>query len=190
MRLFFSRRIPDFERVLLVESGNRSLYDGFVPKITNHYGKRSKIDLVTCFAGLPKGLREDHDRVFRVSDYAGPAGRQRLYNELAATRYDVIGIICSEEPLMTKWKWMLAARTPAKLLIVNENGDYFWVDYSNWKLIAHFAFFRAGLTGGDAVSTIGRILLFPFSLLFLLLFAAWVHLRRQLRLLVANPSGR
>ena len=69
---------------------------------------------------------------------------------------------------MMKWKWMLGARVPSKLFIVNENGDHFWVDYSNWRIIKHFILFRAGLSGADAVNTIGRLLLSPFTVIFLL----------------------
>jgi hypothetical protein len=45
----------------------------------------------------------------------------------------------------------------------------------------HFALFRAGLTGGDAVTTITRLVMFPFTVLFLLLYAGLVHLRRKAR---------
>ena len=69
---------------------------------------------------------------------------------------------------MTKWKWALAAQVPAKLFVVNENGDFFWVDYTNWRIIVHFFLFRAGLTGAEAVPTLTRLALFPFTLLFLL----------------------
>ena len=29
---------------------------------------------------------------------------------------------------MAKWKWALALRLPAKVFVINENGDYFWLD--------------------------------------------------------------
>jgi hypothetical protein len=80
---------------------------------------------------------------------------------------------------MTKWKWALAFRLPVKVLILNENGDYFWLDRSNWAIIRRFTLLRAGLSGGDAVHTIGRILVFPLTLAYLLLYAAVIHLRRK-----------
>lgn len=82
---------------------------------------------------------------------------------------------------MAKWKWALAFRLPVKVLIVNENGDYFWCDRSNWKVIRRFTLLRAGLSGGNAVHTIGRILFFPLTLAYLLLYAAVIHLRRKVR---------
>ena len=84
---------------------------------------------------------------------------------------------------MTKWKWMLAARLPAKVFVVNENGDYFWMDWGHWSSIRYFVLYRAGLTGAGAVRTLARVVLFPFSLLYLILYAITVHSRRLLRTL-------
>ena len=81
---------------------------------------------------------------------------------------------------MTKWKWWLAAKIPAKLFIVNENCDFFWTDRGQWRLMLHFVFFRAGLTGAAAVPAIARLLFFPVTLSYLLLYAATVHLRRRI----------
>jgi hypothetical protein len=149
------------------------------------------IDLVTCYPGVPEGFPPEapnSTRAFRVADYPGRAGLKRLFAELLARRYQVLGIICSAEPIMTKWKWALAARLPAKLFIVNENADYFWCDYSNWRIIAYFALFRAGLAGPGAVRTLARLALAPFTLLFLLCYAAAVHLRRALRHLLRRAA--
>ena len=134
---------------------------------------------MTCYPGLPNGFRLENTLVYRVSDYRGRAGRSRLYDELKRNRYSVLGMICSAEPVMTKWKWVLAAQLPAKIFILNENGDYFWVDWGHWSVIRHFALFRVGLAGAGAVRTLGRLALFPFTLLFLLCYAAIAHLGRR-----------
>ena len=84
---------------------------------------------------------------------------------------------------MTKWKWALAGRLRSKLFILNENADYFWFDWSHWRIMLHFMLFRAGLTGSAAIPTIARLLFFPVSLAYLLLYAGAVHLRRRLRIL-------
>jgi hypothetical protein len=91
---------------------------------------------------------------------------------------------------MTKWKWVIAARLPAKFFILNENGDYFWLDYGHWALIRHFALYRAGLAGAGAVRTLARLALFPFTLLFLLCYAAAVHLTRRVGVEPAPSSER
>ena len=83
---------------------------------------------MTCYAGLPAGIRGRNTRVYRVTDYRGREGRRRLYRELRRNRYALVGIVCSGEPVMAKWKWALALRLPAKVFVINENGDYFWLD--------------------------------------------------------------
>jgi hypothetical protein len=182
MRHFFRRSIPPFARVLLVESGSRALFEKLLPSLyQNHPGMIC--DLVTCYAGAPTSFRENQGALYRVTDFpAGPA-RQRFYQQLGANRYNIVGIICSAEPIMTKWKWMLAARLPGKVFVVNENGDYFWLDYGHWSNIRYFVLYRAGLTGSGAVRTLARVVLFPFSLLYLILYAITVHSRRLLRTL-------
>jgi hypothetical protein len=116
-----------------------------------------------------------------VTDYPGRTNRKRLFRELRANSYTVLGVVCSGEPIMTKWKWALALRIPAKVFILNENGDYFWLDRAHWSPIRHFVLFRAGLAGSGAVRTLARLFAFPFTLLYLLSYAAAVHLRRKVR---------
>jgi len=70
---------------------------------------------------------------------------------------------------------------PAKIFIINENADYFWLDRTHLKIIREFAFARAGLAGSGAVRTLARVFSFPFALCYLLLYAAIVHARRWLR---------
>jgi hypothetical protein len=178
VKYFFSRRGPKLDRILLVESGPREIFEKLVPYLYPHC---PSIDLVTCYAGAPSGFRPAQGQMFQVADYHGKEGRTRLYAELRSRGYAGIGIICADQPIMTKWKWALAAQVPAKLFVVNENGDFFWADYSNWRIILHFFLFRAGLTGAEAVPTLTRLAMFPFTLLFLLTYAGWVHLKRATR---------
>ena len=164
----------------MVESGPRYLVEDMLSGLYDLY-PQMRFDLLTCYAGLPKTFHEGRGEVFRVTDYPGGAGRSQLYQRLKARQYTVLGIVCAGEPIMTKWKWAVVAQIPAKLFILNENGDYFWVDYSNWKTIRHFVLFRTGLAGSGAVRTLARVFLFPFTLTYLLLYAGTVHLRRRLR---------
>lgn len=167
--------------MVIVESGSRHLLEDLLPGLYEIHGDSLELDLVTCYAGLPAGFRPDRGRVWRITEYPGAGGRAQVVRELQARHHSIVGIVCSNEAIMTKWKWMLAARLPAKLFILNENGDYFWVDRGNWSTLLHFVLFRAGLTGAGAVVTMGRILLFPVSVLYLLAFAGVVHLRRSIR---------
>ena len=178
MKFFFRRRIPPLTRIVLVESGPRELYETLLPFF---YKTSPEIDVVTCFAGVPSTFRAGAGRVFQIGEYQGSEGRNRLVQELKAREYAAIGIICAEQPIMTKWKWMLTARVPEKLFVINENGDHFWADYSQWRIIKHFILYRAGLSGADAAGTLTRLLTFPFTVAFLLAYAAMVHARRALR---------
>ena len=177
VRYFFRRGQPPVTRILLVESGSRHVVERALPSLRATYGEDIRIDMVTCYTGAPPGIGDVH----RVADHRGTAGRRQLYSALAASRYSIMGIVCSAEPIMTKWKWALAARLPAKVFIINENGDYFWLDRAHGPAILHFALFRAGLTGSGAARTLARILVFPFTLAYLLLYASTVHMRRAWR---------
>jgi hypothetical protein len=181
VRDFLTGRLPKVNSILLVESGTRGLLEGLIGGLRQTWGDQIPIDLVTCYATLPKGFEPHNTRVYRVGDYRGRAARKRLYRELAGNRYALVGIICSSEVVMAKWKWVLASRIPAKLFIINENGDYFWFDRLHLGAIRQFVLFRSGLAGSGAVRTLVRLISFPFTLLYLLLYATSVHTLRALR---------
>ena len=107
--------------------------------------------------------------------------RRTANRPLPAGRIATLEAVALSAAALAIGAWWLAAKVPAKLFIINENGDYFWVDWSQWRIIAHFALFRAGLTGAGAVPTLARLLFFPFTFAYLLSFAGWVHLKRRLR---------
>ena len=173
-----SGRLPDATAILLVESGSREIIERVIGGLRRTWGLEVPIDLVSCFAALPAGFDAGSTRIYRVSDYRGREGRGRLYRLLRANRYALLGMVCSGEPLMTKWKWALALRIPAKVFVINENGDYFWLDRKHFRLIRQFLLERAGLAEAGAARMLAQLIAFPFTLLFLLLFAAWVHARR------------
>lgn len=167
--------------VLLVESGSRGLLEGLIGGLRQTWGEALPIDLVTCYASLPRGFDPRTTRLYRVGEYRGREGRRKLYRELTGNRYGLMGIVCSAEPLMTKWKWMLAVRIPAKLFVINENGDYFWFDRKHLSAVRQFVLFRSGLAGAGAVRTLVRLFSLPVTLLYLLLYATVVHTRRAIR---------
>ncbi len=181
MRYFLSRRLPEANAILLVESGSRHLVERIIPSLRATWGEEIPIDLVTCYPSLPHGFHEQSTRLYCVTDYRGRHGRARLYRQLSANRYSLLGLVCSNEPLMTKWKWSLAWRIPAKVFVINENGDYFWLDRGQLSVLREFVLQRSGLAGTGAVRTLARLVSFPFTLAYLLLYATVVHTRRFLR---------
>jgi hypothetical protein len=188
VRYFFSRRLPETNAMLLVESGSRELLERLIPSLRATWGEDIAIDLVTCYPTLPRGFRAENTRLYSVTEYRGRHGRSKLYRQLAANRYGMMGVICSDEPLMTKWKWSLALRIPAKIFIINENGDYFWLDRVHLGPLREFVLYRSGLAGAGAVRTLARLISFPFTLAYLLLYAAAVHTRRILRRRLRHAS--
>lgn len=166
--------------MLLIESGSRDLLEALIPGVYKNHGSSTVVDVVTCYAGSPRGLAEN-STVYRLVDYAGSEGRSRLVGSLRQAGYNVCGMICSGEVIMSRWKWYLAYHVPAKTFVLNENGDYFWLDRAHTNLIWHFVLFRLGIAGAAAVPTLLRLLVFPFTLCFLIGFAGWVNARRHLR---------
>jgi hypothetical protein len=180
VRYLLTGRQPEASAILLVESGSRGILERVLPPLRQSWGRGVPIDLVSCFATLPAGFPPE-TRLYRVSDYRGGEGRARLYRQLAANRYSHVGIVCSAEPLMTKWKWMLASRLPAKVFVINENADYFWLDRLHTSNIWTFVLLRTGLAGAGAVRILARLISFPFTFAYLLLYAATVHAGRAFR---------
>jgi hypothetical protein len=181
VRYFLTGRLPDTTSILLVESGSRVLLEKVIGGLRQTWGKDIRIDIVSCFASLPGGFSADTTQIYRVSDYRGREGRRKLYRELRQNHYSLMGVVCSGEPLMTKWKASLTWQVPAKVFVINENGDYFWLDRMHLKPIRQFVLLRAGMGESGAVRTLAGLLAFPFTLLYLLLYASVVHTRRALR---------
>lgn len=179
---FFRRRVPDISRILLVESGARQIAERVLPILRRNHGAKVTVDLVTCYPGLPKGYPEE-TVAFRTPEHPD---RTALYRAIAAGDYPLLGIVCSGEPILFKWKLVLAARLRAKVFIINENADYFFLDYSNWHTLVRLGLDRAGLAGPSAVRNLASLALFPLTLGYLLLYAGWVHSARHLRRVVSR----
>ena len=178
MRHFLHTHIPDCSRILLIESGPRVVIERVIHHLRNQFGQDLEMDLVTCYAGEPAGF---HGRVYNVNDYGGAAGRDALWLDLAQRKYSAAGVVCAAVPIMTKWKWWLAFKVPAKLFIVNENADYFWLDRVHLSQLRRFMTHRLGISGSAAAPSLVRLIFFPVTLAYLLLYAGTVHLRRKLR---------
>ncbi len=161
-----------------MESGTREVTERILPVL---YQQTPFLDIVTCYGSAPQAFDASRGQCLDIGDYQGSDGRKRLFAELWARHYSAVGIISDETPIMFKWKWFIAGQLPGKMFVVNENCDYFWVDRANFHIVRKFVLYRLGLTGADAARTLTQLLLFPFTVAYLLLFAGWVHARRALR---------
>ena len=175
MRHFWDvRTFPEMSRVLLVESGSRELLEKAIPTVRSFWQDGTPpIDLFTCFGGAPEGLGED-GHVFRVADYPG-AERKKLLRELKSRHYAVMGVVCSDELILNKWKWLIMLSVSAKLLIINESGDCFWCDRNNWSAIRQFVASRSGITGATVLRSILQTAVLPLTFFGLVFFAAGAH---------------
>jgi hypothetical protein len=182
VRYFLTGRHPKPSAILLVESGSRRLLEGVVGGLRGAWGQDIRIDVATCYSGLPHGFVPATTQAYALADARSLGSRLRLLRELRRKRYSHIGLVCSGEPILHTWKWVLALGLPAKVLVINENCDYFWLDREHLSAVRQFAVARSGLAGTGAVRAPARLIAFPFTLAWLLLYAAAVHARRVLRL--------
>jgi hypothetical protein len=176
VRYFLRRHIPEPSRILLVESGSRRITEILIPRVRAQFGASIPIDVVTCVPAAPAGVTD----IYNVNEYRGWRSRLALARELRARGYGIAGIVCSAEPMLNKWKWGVVAVLPAKLMIANENADWFWLDRAHWPHIRRFVKHRAGLADAGIVRAAARLAIFPLTLSYLLLYAAAAHFRRAL----------
>ena len=71
----------------------------------------------------------------------------------------------------------------SKILLINENGDFFWLDRPNLPTLRQFVGARLGMNGEGMLRGVCRVVSFPFVLAFLMLAGAFTYLMRWTRLL-------
>lgn len=165
-----------------MESGSRDLIEPLVRSLRTTWCEHASIDLATCFPGLPEGLEGVFSRVYRPNESRTFGSRWKLVRELRSNGYTQVGVVSTGEPFFARWKLILTLVLPAKVFVVNENGDYFWLDLAHLGVIVRFLAARSGLAEAGAVRIVARAVAFPFAAGYLVLYAAAVHARRALRL--------
>lgn len=180
MRLLFRSGGAYLDRVLLVESGSRALAERFLANLYNSH-PAERVDVLTCYAGEPENFDAARGQVISVHGAQSANQRFAFLKQLARNNYSVVAILCSKEAIMTPWKLAAAMRIPAKLLIVNENADYFWFDTGNLANLLALIKNRLGVHPGFHANVAAKVLIAPFVYLYLLANAGLVHGRRFLR---------
>ncbi len=187
MRYFFRSRIPEPHRVLLVESGSRWILEKAYARMRAIF-PQARFDLCTCFPGAP--APGGFERVFRVTEAPGLVSKWRLALAMRRSRPPIAALLFTREEILLRWKVLLLFLLPSKLLVVNENGDFFWLDWSNREVLRQFLGARAGLDGLELFRAAVRVLLWPFVFLFLAGGALLAYLGRWTRLLYWSLSRR
>jgi hypothetical protein len=183
VRRFLVRAQPSFERILLIESGPRESGDKALRFL---YGvkRAAQIDLLTCFSTAPDSFDAARGCVYSVHDREVVANRSRFIGKLARNPYTLVAVLCTGSPILQRWKWAIALRTSARLILMNEEANYFTADVWNLetarlmllKRLSDRATALAGLSG--LLSWIFA----SFTVGYLCLYTGMVHLRRWTRL--------
>lgn len=186
MRYFFRRKIPVAEDILLIESGSPEVARRALAAIRAIF-PAARYHLLTCWPHPPaEGLQT----IFRASDYPSGWKKLRLIVSLRRRGWRLLVILCTGEPFLWGWKVLAAALLPAKILVVNENADFFWLDWGNRKTLRRFLAIRWGVNRAKLFATALRALAFPITLLILLGTALWLYGRRWRRLLRGKIRAR
>jgi hypothetical protein len=164
---------------LFIESGSRPIAEKWLGWMRGE-SPYAVVDLLTCFDGAPQNYDGSRGAIFLTHDYPTREKRRALVEEFRRNKYDLIAIVCSNEPVMTKWKWYVGGMVPAKIMVVNENADWFWLDRGRWATIRQFVSVRLGLSGSGAASMLLQAVALPFSLAYVAALTLYFHLRRRL----------
>jgi hypothetical protein len=180
VRYFLTRRTPPVTRILLVESGSRESGEQAVGCLRKAFGGGIPIDVLGCRRAPLVGV----DSYADVSEARTFSGRLAILRRIRHGGYAVAGILSTGDSTMALWKLAAIAVVPAKFLVLNENADFFWIDRVHWANGVSLLQQRSGLGGESTVRAMAWFAALPFAALFLLFYAAWVHLARVFRLLL------
>ena len=97
-------------------------------------------------------------------------------------KWEVLVILCTGEPILWRWKTLGMLLLPAKVLVVNENADFFWLDWGNRQALRRFLGIRWGGNLVDTSHTLLRACAFPLTLFILLCTAGFLYTHRMGRL--------
>jgi hypothetical protein len=179
--LFCSRWSPKLDRVLVIESGARTASERFLARLYKQEPAR-KVDLLTCYDSPPAAFDSARGQVFYTHKARGKRARLELFRTFRDSGYSAICMLCTGDDIMTKWKWAMVVRLPAKVMIVNESADTFWLDRGHLRQLRGMAHDRIGSAWLIPFRIAGQAFALPFTICILVTFAAVVHGRRLWRL--------
>ncbi len=181
MRGLLSKAHPSFERLLVVESGPRDVSETFLQHLYE-VQKSERVDLLTCYPGCPKSFDGERGVIYSVHEGEAKEDRAQFIRKLLKNRYTVVAIFCTGDAVLTKWKWLIAVRTRAKLLIVNEHAGFFFFDVQHRGLVKTLLSLRLGMRQPLQFRLLAELFLVPFTIVYLALYALAIHAQRAIRL--------
>jgi hypothetical protein len=180
MRYFFRRKIPAASDILMIESGSPEVARRALERIRNLF-PGARYHLCTCQADAPNA---SYTSVYRAADYPTAWKKLGLLSSFCRRGWNILVILCTGEPILLRWKIMALAMLPSKVLIVNEHADFFWLDWENRRTLRKLASIRWGVNLEEFFATLLRAIVFPITLLILLVTAGLLYSRRGWRLLM------
>ncbi|HEX4772748.1 MAG TPA: hypothetical protein VH351_18080 [Bryobacteraceae bacterium] len=186
MRGFFRRRDEPLRRILLIESGPRETGELVLSRLfAPGAGNTSELhcDVLTCYTTAPGAFNPARGKLLSVHTPEATANRRAYVNKLASDLYDAVFILCPGSGVLAKWKWAVAAKSKSRLAIADEYGDWFFVSFSNLGQLAVLVVRRLNLASFPLLFlALAKILIAPFVIAYLALYAAQVHLQRWIRM--------
>ena len=189
---FLTRAQPNFDSILLIESGPRRVTEEILLYFYTVKTAR-RVDILTCYDTPPAGFDFDRGTVHSVHHEDARRNRSEFLRTLASGPYTAVSLLCTGSPILEKWKWMLAFRSSAKLIVVNEEANYFSLDIWNLKTarlmllkrLNPFADYSSAGLLTSLTANLAGLLFAPFTVTYLLFYTAVLHVRRWLR--ARNP---
>ena len=180
MKYFFSARVPAPTDILVLESGPREVAAQALRGIRAMF-PQARYHLCTCWPETPQ---ENFATICRVADFPSGRDKLRLLWSFRRQRWPLLVVLCTDSPILWRWKALALLLQPAKVLIVNENADFFWLQWGNRGILRQLLRTRWGLPTGALFRTTLAALLFPVTFLVLVATAAVYYARRWRRLLL------
>jgi hypothetical protein len=177
MRGILQRAHPSFERVLVIESGPRDITEKFLRHVYDAHGCR-QLDLLTCYDTAPESFDAGRGNFICVTNPEIATKRTRTAVAIGRSRYNIVATLCTGSPVLRNWKLLIALLTPAKLVLVNEHGDYFLFDYWHRNAAQSMLLRRLDVAGALRLELVGEIVWFPVTVAYLASYAALLHAKR------------
>jgi hypothetical protein len=183
MRGLFTRTDAGFDRILFIESGERDTAEQILARLYTAPGIE-RVDVLTCLDTRPEQFDSARGTLYSVHAPEAVASRRAFVDRMARGPYSAIAIVCSGSGILEKWKWAIALRTRAKVVIADEHANLFPLDYEHrdelltllsTRITPDFGFL------GELARLAGEFIVMPFTIAYLILFTIFVHLRRKLR---------
>jgi hypothetical protein len=179
MRGFLQRKEAPLRRILLIESGPRETGELLLARLPSTL----QCDVLTCYTTAPTAFDASRGTLLTVHTTEATTNRRAYVNKLASGSYDAIFILCPGSGVLAKWKWAIALKTKARLVIADEYGEWFFVSFQNLSQLAVLLVRRSNLASFPLLlAAIAKLFIAPFVIAFLALYAAAVHLRRWIRM--------